>query len=60
VERRNGMPEYAYRCAACGKSFAKTMGIMKHETAKVSCPKCSSKRVRQQIARFAAITKKKS
>jgi putative FmdB family regulatory protein len=54
------MPEYLYKCEACGKSFTKTMGILKHETAKVACPKCSSKRIKQQVTAFAAITKKKS
>ncbi len=54
------MPEYSYRCEACGKSFTKTMGILKHETAKITCPKCSSRKVRQQITTFAVSTKKKS
>lgn len=54
------LPEYEYRCEACRKSFAITMGIQKHETAKVSCPKCASRKVCQQISLFGAITKKKS
>ncbi len=54
------MPEYSYRCEACGKSFTKAMGILKHETAKIVCPKCSSRKVRQQITTFSASTKKKS
>jgi hypothetical protein len=36
------------------------MGIKEHETAKIVCPKCSSKKVQQRISSFAAITGKKS
>jgi putative FmdB family regulatory protein len=54
------MPEYSYQCEACGKNFTKTIGILKHETAKVACPECSSRKVRQKISSFSAITKKKS
>jgi len=54
------MPEYVYRCEACGKRFSKIMGIKEHETAKVACPKCASRKVRQQVAGFSAITSKKS
>ena len=54
------MPEYSYKCEACGKVFTITIGIVKHETARVACPKCSSRKVRQAISSFSAITKKKS
>lgn len=54
------MPEYVYKCEACGKSFTKTMGILKHDTAKIKCPKCKSAKVRQKITSFGVITKKKS
>ena len=54
------MPEYRYRCEKCGKAFGKTMGMKEHETAAVTCPKCSSKQVRQQVNRFTAVTSKKS
>lgn len=54
------MPEYVYKCDACNKSFTKTMGIIEHETARIACPKCSSKKIRQQVVPFSAITKKKS
>ncbi len=54
------MPEYSYRCEACGKNFGKSMGMKEHETAVIACPKCSSKKVRQKINQFTPITSKKS
>lgn len=54
------MPEYSYRCEDCRKSFAITMGMKEHGTAVVTCPKCSSKKVRQKINQFTPITSKKS
>ena len=54
------MPEYAYRCEDCGKGFTKVMGIKEHGSKKVACPKCSSKKVKQQVALFRPITSKKS
>lgn len=54
------MPEYPYKCEACGKSFSKTMGIKEHDTAKIVCPKCASTEVKQQVTKFGAITSKKS
>ncbi len=53
------MAEYVYKCEACGKSFTKTMGMLKHDTAKIKCPECKSSRVRQKITSFAVATKKK-
>ena len=54
------MPEYSYKCEACNKSFTKIMGIIEHETAKIVCPKCASKKIRKQVTTFSATTKKKS
>ena len=54
------MPEYTFRCEACGKRFTVTMGIVEHGKVKVTCPKCSSKKVRQGISAFSVSTKKKS
>ncbi|MBU1701430.1 MAG: zinc ribbon domain-containing protein [Candidatus Eisenbacteria bacterium] len=54
------MPEYIYKCEPCGKSFTVTMGILKHDTARIKCPKCKSVKVRQQITSFGVATKKKS
>jgi len=54
------MPEYSYRCGDCGKSFTKTMAMKEHDTAKVTCPKCSSRNIRQKVTLFNAKTSKKS
>jgi putative FmdB family regulatory protein len=53
------MPEYDYKCEACGKSFTKTMGMLKHDTAKIKCPECKSAKVRQKITSFGVTTKRK-
>jgi putative FmdB family regulatory protein len=54
------MPEYGYRCEACGKRFTKIMGMAEHDRARVKCPKCSSGKVRQTVGSFVPITSKKS
>ena len=54
------MPEYVYKCEACGEIFTRTMGILKHDTAEIKCPKCKSAKVRQKITSFGVTTKKKS
>jgi putative FmdB family regulatory protein len=54
------MPTYDYLCRKCGRRFSKHMLISEHEKAKVTCPKCGSRRVEQQISAFFAQTSKKS
>ena len=54
------MPEYLYKCTACGKGFSKIMVITEVGKARVTCPKCSSKKVERRITAFHAITSKKS
>jgi putative FmdB family regulatory protein len=54
------MPEYDYKCEACGKSFSVTLGIAEHEKKRIKCPKCDSRKVRQRISSFVAMTSKKS
>ncbi len=54
------MPTYDYHCDKCGKNFSLLLTIGEHDKAKVSCPKCKSKKVSQRIAGFTAITSKKS
>jgi putative FmdB family regulatory protein len=39
------MPTYQYRCEKCGKKFERTETISEHETLKMKCPKCGSKKV---------------
>jgi putative FmdB family regulatory protein len=54
------MPTYSYVCKECKKSFTLTMPISEYEKKKVTCPKCSSKKVEQTLANFFAVTAKKS
>ena len=55
-----GMPTYSYRCEACHKSFALQMNMADHDKARVKCPKCGSRRARQQFGAFSVKTSKKS
>ena len=54
------MPTYDYECLECRKNFSVTMMMKEHETARVKCPKCSSKKVTQKVTGFAVKTGKKS
>ena len=54
------MPTYDYQCQACGKRFHEQLTVVRHEKHQAQCPKCGSKRVRQQLESFFAITAKKS
>jgi putative FmdB family regulatory protein len=57
---RRDVPTYQYRCRECGKAFERTETISEHETAKVRCPKCNSKKVTQLPGRVNVVTSKKS
>lgn len=52
------MPTYQYECEKCGKRFDVQRAI--DARGKPSCPKCSSKSVRQIMSAFYAKTIKKS
>jgi putative FmdB family regulatory protein len=54
------MPDYEYRCENCKKRFSLTLSISEYEKKKVQCPKCKSRKVKQQISSFQAVTSKKS
>ncbi len=54
------MPTYEYACEACKKKFSLIQSFSEHETAKVACPKCKSKKVKQQISTFVTKTSRKS
>jgi len=61
--RRKGgfeMPTYEYVCLGCNHEFSVTHSISEHEKAKVACPKCKGKKVKQQISVFQVKTSKKS
>ena len=54
------MPVYEFVCENCGKRFEEILHIRELETAKPKCPECGSERVRQEVARFFAVTSKKT
>lgn len=54
------MPTYEYLCEACRKKFSVIQSFSEHEKAKVACPKCKSKKVKQQISTFTTKTSRKS
>jgi putative FmdB family regulatory protein len=54
------MPTYEYVCKECKKTFTVILTIAEHESTRVACPKCKSKKTEQQFASFFAVTSKKS
>jgi putative FmdB family regulatory protein len=54
------MPTYEFVCEKCKKRFSLILSISEHEKKKYACPKCNSKKVRQQVTAFQTVTSKKS
>jgi putative FmdB family regulatory protein len=54
------MPTYEYLCAKCGKEFTLIMSLKEYEAGEVSCPKCKSTKVKQQMSDFMPKTSRKS
>ena len=54
------MPQYVFFCQDCNKEFTRNLHIADLEKVGIVCPHCTSKRVVQQVAAFAAVTSKKS
>jgi putative FmdB family regulatory protein len=54
------MPTYVYSCEKCGENFTQIMSIREYNEAKVTCPKCKSAKVKQQLTEFIARTSRKS
>ena len=54
------MPTYEFICEKCKKSFTLMMKIAEYEKKKFRCPKCKSKKVKQQVSSFQTITSSKS
>ncbi len=54
------MPTYEYTCLKCGEQFTRIMSLKEFETGQVSCPKCSSREVKQQMSTFTCQTSRKS
>lgn len=54
------MPTYVYSCEKCGEEFSRIMSFTEYREAKVTCPKCKSPEVKQQLTGFIARTSRKS
>lgn len=54
------MPTYEFICEKCDKPFTLTMKLSEYEKKAFRCPKCKSRKVRQQITSFQTITSSKS
>jgi len=54
------MPIYEFICENCKKRFNVTLSISEYEKKKTECPKCKSRKVKQQISSFQTVTSKKS
>ena len=54
------MPTYEFYCEECKESFTLILSISEYEKEKYSCPKCKTKKVKQQVSIFQTVTSKKS
>lgn len=54
------MPTYEFYCEKCKKNFSLVISISDYEKKKYKCPKCKTKKLRQQITSFQIVTSKKS
>ena len=54
------MPNYDFVCEKCKKSFTVRLKVSEYGRKNVRCPKCNSKKLRQQITSFQTITSKKT
>jgi putative FmdB family regulatory protein len=54
------MPNYEYRCEACGETFSRSEHISEHGSNPPTCPKCKSNRVQPLMSSFYAKTARKS
>jgi putative FmdB family regulatory protein len=54
------MPTYEYKCEKCNRKFSLALSISAHDKEKVTCPKCKSGKVRQQVTGFITKTSRKS
>ena len=54
------MPTYEYLCGKCGEEFVRIMSISEYEAGNITCPKCQSGDVKQQLSPFNPKTSRKS
>lgn len=49
---------YQFKCEKCSKVFDLTITLAEYEAKKYKCPKCNSKKVKQQLTELALSTSK--
>jgi putative FmdB family regulatory protein len=54
------MPTYEYRCISCKRKFTIILSVREHDSKRIKCPKCGSRRIRQLISAFYTQTSSKS
>jgi putative FmdB family regulatory protein len=54
------MPTYEYVCGKCNEEFVRVMSLSEFESGQVTCPKCQSEDVKQQMSTFIPKTSRKS
>jgi putative FmdB family regulatory protein len=54
------VPTYQYLYEDCHAAFAKTLTLALHDKESITCPKCNSKNVRQELTAFYPVTSNKS
>lgn len=60
VRKEEEMPSYEFICEKCNKKFSIQLSLADYEKKKYACPKCKSRRVKQQISMFQTKTSRKS
>jgi putative FmdB family regulatory protein len=58
--KEKAMPTYDYLCIKCDHEFVQIMSIKEYSETKVTCPKCKSEEVKQQLTEFIVRTSRKS
>jgi len=54
------MPIYEFLCDECQKPFTIVLSLAEYGKDKIECPKCGSKRVRQEVSECTVVTSSKS
>ncbi len=54
------MPTYDYRCMQCGEEFSRVMSLKEYAGARLTCPRCNSPEVKQQLTAVITKTSRKS
>ena len=54
------MPTYEFVCNQCREEFMRIMSLKEFEAGQITCPKCSSADVKQQMSHFIPKTSRKS